>query len=174
MSDPFYGEIRIFGFNYPPVDWATCNGASVPVNQNQALFALLAYQFGGVLNQSFQLPNLANRMLCGSGAGAGLTPTPIGQAFGANPVTLTPGTMPAHSHVVNTWIDGTLSAAPTSTSALGYATKNGSNLYTAASEDVYIDATSPAGGNQPHENRQPMLAMNFCICTSGIWPAPAD
>ncbi len=30
--------------------------------------------------------------------------------------------------------------------------------------------TQPVGGNAPHENRAPFIAMNYIIALQGVWP----
>ena len=34
MSEPFLGEIRLFGFNFAPRGWAFCQGQLLPIAQN--------------------------------------------------------------------------------------------------------------------------------------------
>ena len=46
MSEPFLADIKIFGFNFPPRNYAQCDGAILPINQNQSLFSLLGTTFG--------------------------------------------------------------------------------------------------------------------------------
>ena len=45
--DPFIGEIRCFGFNFAPLNWAFCNGQLMPIAQNTALFSILGTIYGG-------------------------------------------------------------------------------------------------------------------------------
>ena len=62
MSEPFLSEIKIVSFNFPPKGWALCNGQLLPINQNQALFALLGTVYGGNGQTNFALPNLRGRV----------------------------------------------------------------------------------------------------------------
>ena len=98
MSDPFVGQISLFGFNYAPYQWAFCQGQLIAVQQNQALFALLGTNYGGNGVQNFALPNLQGRMPVGFGSAATGTVYAIGEAGGAEKVTLTTNQMPAHNH----------------------------------------------------------------------------
>jgi len=41
MSEPFIGEVKLFGFNYAPKGWPLCNGHLPPSNQNRPLFSIL-------------------------------------------------------------------------------------------------------------------------------------
>jgi microcystin-dependent protein len=170
--DPFLGEIRVFGFGFPPAYWASCNGETVPVSQYQALYALLGTQFGGTANVNFMLPNLAGRRMCGAGNGNGLAAHPLGVAFGANQVTLTTSNLASHTHPLSVYDGGTRTPAPTTASALS--TSDGSAMYTTASVSTSLGITTPAGGGLPHENRQPWLAMNLCIALEGDFPMPPD
>src|ERR1700729_3051422 len=101
MADPFIGEIRTFGFNFAPIGWALCNGAILPINQNQALFSLLGNFYGGDGRSNFALPDLRSRVPLGLGQGTGLPFYSIGETGGAGTVTLTTAQLPAHSHQVN-------------------------------------------------------------------------
>ena len=58
---PFLGEVRRFAFNFAPRGWATCDGQSLPINQNQALYSLIGTTYGGGGNNTFSLPDLRGR-----------------------------------------------------------------------------------------------------------------
>ena len=172
MADQFVGEIRMFCGNFPPVGWAFCNGAVLPISQNTALFSLLGTNYGGNGTSNFALPNLqgAFPIHAGSSAGPGLTPRNVGETGGSESVTLTSGQLPAHGHGLEA-----VSAATTGTpgSSVSLApTSNGSALYRAP--DVYLN-TAPAdmgasGGGGAHNNLPPYLAVNFIIAMQGIFP----
>src|SRR5580765_2676031 len=98
MSQPFLGQIAIFGFNFPPRGWALCNGQTLAIAQNTALFSLLGTTYGGNGQTTFALPNLQSRVPIHQGQGSGLSPYTIGQEGGTESVTLTTGEMPAHVH----------------------------------------------------------------------------
>ena len=98
MADFFVGEIRIFGGNFAPVGWATCNGQILPISQNTALFSLLGTQFGGNGTSNFALPNLQRSVPVGQGNGARLNPRLIGETGGEQNVTLTQNMMAKHNH----------------------------------------------------------------------------
>ncbi len=51
-------------------------------------------------------------------------------------------------------------------SSPGFAYRSG---YT-ANTDLAPQSLAPAGGDQPHNNRQPVLGMNFCIALQGVFP----
>ena len=102
MSDPFVGEVRMFTGNFPPSGWAFCNGQLLPLSQNTALFSLLGTTYGGDGRSTFALPKLMDAMPVGAGQGPGLAPVQLGEAGGADSVTLQPSQMPPHSHAVNT------------------------------------------------------------------------
>ena len=92
--EPFLGEIRMFGFDFAPQGWALCNGQLLPINQNQALFSLLGNMYGGNGTTTFALPNLQSRVPIHQGQGAGLSSYVVGQAGGAETVTLAAAQMP--------------------------------------------------------------------------------
>ncbi|GAB2503998.1 phage tail protein [Arenimonas alkanexedens] len=182
MSDPFIGEIQIFGFNFNPRGWAFCNGATLPIQQNTALFSLLGTTYGGNGQTTFQLPNFAGRAAAGRGQGPGLSSRTQGETFGVNTVPLTAGQIPAHSHglVIYAQNDPTKrSGSPTSGSALSVSSNAavtsfrpaaGANLNAQFAPGMLQPA---AGGGLPHTNQQPYLSMNFCIALQGIFPSRA-
>lgn len=172
MTEPFLGEIQLFGFNFAPRGWASCAGETMPLQQNTALYALIGTVYGGNGRQTFQLPNLANRLPCGTGTGIGLTPRDIGETFGENSVTLLSSEMAPHIHALNAYIGG--SGAPVATPDAGSALSPPSliTIYGSGAIDTAMAplAIAPSGGGQPHENRQPMLAINYSIALEGNFP----
>lgn len=165
MSEPFLGEIRITSFSFPPRGWAQCNGQLLPINQNQGLFSLLGTTYGGDGRVNFALPDLRARVPMHIGAGHSQ-----GERGGEAAHTLTVNELPGHTHQAR------------ASSAVGDAVAPGGNVlasplnqtYRAASALAAMDPGSitSVGGSQPHENRQPFLALNFCIALQGIFPSP--
>ena len=98
MSEPFIGEIRLFGFNFAPRGWAKCDGSLIAISSNQALFSLLGTIYGGDGRVTFALPDLRGRFPRHAGAGAGITTIRVGQRGGKHVHTLTVGQLPAHAH----------------------------------------------------------------------------
>src|SRR5918997_6296073 len=121
MAEPFLGEVRMMSFNFPPKGWAPCNGQLLPINQNQALFALLGTTYGGNGQTTFALPNLQTRAPMHVGSGHTL-----GESGGATSNTITQSTMPTHTHVAQASTVGTGGSPQPSNNFLGRA----SNVYT--------------------------------------------
>lgn len=171
MSEPFIGEIQIFGFDFNPRGWAFCNGALLPLSQNTALFALIGTQFGGNGQTSFGLPNLSARAVMGAGTGAGLSQWSVGDTVGEASVTLTASEMPVHRHVVRAVTAAGAEASPEFNVPAG---SEDQLLYGAASgpgsSAVAMEPLAPGGNGLPHTNQQPYLGMNFCIALQGIFP----
>jgi microcystin-dependent protein len=169
MADPFVAEIRVFGFNFAPTGWASCDGQVLPISQNTALFSLLGTTYGGDGRTTFALPNLNQRFAMGAGQGPGLSPRDLGEVGGEAQVALSSAEMPAHTHqlmaaaAATTGSPASAGLAPPAGGVLTYRTPG--TLATMAS-----DSTAAAGGNQPHENRQPGLSLNFCIALQGVFP----
>ncbi|WP_414681988.1 phage tail protein [Longimicrobium sp.] len=160
-------EIKVVSFNFPPKGWALCNGQLLPINQNQALFALLGTTYGGNGQTNFALPNLRGRVPIHRGHGHTL-----GEAAGSTSVTVNIQQMPQHLHVLQaSALDGNL-PVPSAPQP---------NLLAREVDQVYGPAAnlSPlaagtvtsVGGSQPHNNMMPYLALNFIIALQGIFPS---
>ena len=170
MADAFVGEVRMFGGNFPPVGWAFCNGAILPISQNTALFSLLGTNYGGNGVSNFALPNLQGAFPIHAGAGPGLSQRIVGETGGSDTVTLTSTQLPAHGHGLEA-VSAATTGKPGNTVSLA-PTSNGSALYRAP--DVYLN-TAPSdmgasGGNGAHNNLPPYLAVSFIIALQGIFP----
>jgi microcystin-dependent protein len=164
MSEPFLSEIKIMSFNFPPKGWALCNGQFLPINQNQALFALLGTTYGGNGQTTFALPNFRGRVPIHRGSGHTL-----GEAAGEEAHTVSISEMPTHIHQVN----ATNAAGTVTTSAGNLLANGGSDAYTAPDNLVAMNsaAMTNVGGSQPHGNQMPYLVLNFCIALQGIFPS---
>ena len=168
MAEPFLSEIRMFSFNFAPKGWALCNGQLLPINQNQALFALLGNAYGGDGRVTFALPDLRGRVPISSGQGPALENYKLGQAGGSEYVTLQVAQMPAHSHALN--VHSGKSDRPSSPA--GKLLANGSVYTSEASNGVAAAAAvASAGEGKPHENRAPYLALNWIIALQGNFPS---
>ncbi len=175
MSDPFVAEIRIFGFNFAPRNWAQCNGQVLPIAQNTALFSLLGTTYGGNGQSTFALPNLQGSAACSSGQGAGgLTFRSLGETFGSPTATVSVQQLPSHSHAFNgrNPTSGQTVDAPTAGCHLARTIGQADFTNTATPTTILAPQSigASAGGGQPHPNQQPYLAINFCIALTGIFP----
>lgn len=170
MSEPFVGEIRMFGGNFAPRGWALCEGQLLPVNQNDALFSLLGIIYGGDGRTTFGLPDMRGRLPVHQGHGPGLTDRRLGSKGGEEGVELTTAQIPVHSHAfnaMNTPSTGTEPHPPVSYGAVGveiYAAND--NLVGMAAE-----ALQTSGGGTAHHNLMPALCVNFIIALVGIYPS---
>lgn len=183
MSNPYLGEIMMFGGNFAIRGWAFCNGQLLAISQNDALFTLLGTQYGGDGVTTFALPDFRGRFPLSQGTGPGLTNRVLGELGGTESVTLTVPQMPAHIHqpVVNL-VDGTVDAPSNAvmpakpkqvvggTSATMYTDPTKTPV---AGDLIAMQANiiTSAGGNQPHSNIMPLLAVNFLIALEGIYPS---
>ena len=173
MADPFVAEIRIFGFNFAPKGWAFCNGQVLPISQNTALFSLLGTTYGGDGKSTFALPNLQGRFAMAPGQGPGLSLRDLGESGGSASVTLQANQMPGHTHqLMATASAGSGSPAGNAMSPALSPTSTAVNVYRNSANKVAMapDAVATVGGGQPHNNRQPYLALNFCIALQGVYP----
>ena len=176
MAQEFLGAVKLFAGNFAIYGYSLCNGATLAISQNTALFSLLGTTYGGNGVTTYQLPDLQGRVPINQGQGAGLTDRVIGTSAGSESVTLTTATTPPHQHFLNA------STAPTTTSTAGPGVVTGKlqstdgEFYTAVGQpgftlvNLNAGAVSAMGGGQPHENRQPTLTISYLIALSGIFP----
>lgn len=176
--DAFIGEIRLMGFTFPPKGWLFCQGQTLPINQNQALFSLLGTTYGGDGVTTFKLPDLRGRVILGLGQStASGTNYVWGQTAGTETVALTANQIPPHIHAFSGTVktaDGADSTSPNNTYPAP--PENGGNQYASGSTNTTLGGqftgnTNNSGASQPHENRQPLLVMNYAIAVTGIFPS---
>lgn len=168
----FIGEIRMFGGSFEPVGWAFCNGQLLAISENETLFNLIGTTYGGDGQNTFALPNLQGRIPLHMGQGPGLSSHSIGEQGGTETVTLTVNQAPAHTHL------------PAANSGNGTSTDPSGNVWAAqpallqyaiagsANTNLPANTVSQAGGNQPHDNMVPYLAISFIISLYGVYPSP--
>lgn len=174
MSEPFVGEIRIFGFSRAPSGWLACDGSLLAISQYDALFSLLGTTYGGNGQTTFALPDLRGRIPLHQGQGPGLGSYPIGKQAGSETVTLTAPQMAAHSHPVQATSAAATSVSPRNTLLPGAVSGDvfyASDLAGATTIPMSAQSTDPTGGSLPHENTMPTLAMQYCIAVFGIYPS---
>ncbi len=169
MSDPFIGEIRVVALNFAPYGWAFCDGRTMSIQQNTALFSLLGTMYGGDGKTTFGLPDLRGRVPIDWGSGPLLTPRTIGETGGEQTVTL--GQVPPHTHTAL----GASGSGPTSPTGATWGTQPGRGATSTYSDAVPNTPMNPqalgmSGGGAPHNNMQPYLVLNFVIALMGIYP----
>lgn len=166
MSSPFIGEIRMFAGNFAPVGWSFCNGALIPISQNDALFNLIGTTYGGDGQSTFALPNLQSRVPIHVGPGFAL-----GQSGGVETVTLTVSQIPAHSHVPQS--NSNAGNQNTASGNVWAQSTSGSLYATTPPPSLAMDpaALGSSGGSQPHDNMLPFLVVNFILSLFGVFPS---
>jgi microcystin-dependent protein len=193
----FVGTIMTFGFNFAPSQWQLCNGQTLGISQNQALFALIGTNFGGNGTTTFQLPNLQSRSPLGFGQGIGLSTYTLGQASGVEQVSLTINNLPQHTHIATFTPSGSsgykISNNTTGNLEVPTATNNvlsgtpggqaGAQIWGTAASNPSIPlgggsstgggtVTNQATGNGlPAQIMNPYLALNFSIALFGLFPS---
>jgi microcystin-dependent protein len=179
MSSFYLGQITMFGFQFAPKGWALCNGQTLSIQQNTALFALFGTQFGGNGINNFNLPDLRARVPVCEGQGLGLSPYVIGQVGGVTSVTLLQNQIPQHNHTFNATktsakaatLPTNIPATPTvgSPPAFYAAQKSGGPQLTFV--NLNPGACGTTGQSQPHNNMMPSQTINFCVALTGIFPS---
>lgn len=180
MTQPYVGEIRMFGGNFAPRNWMLCAGQLLSISQYSPLFSLIGTTYGGNGTTNFALPNLQSRVAVGQGSGAGLTPRTIGEVGGTETVAVTTAQMPGHTHGLNASQTVATSGGqtPGSSYVLGTPSANG-HFYTLndgtqpppTAASLTANSCSTAGNGLPHENLMPVLCVNYIIAISGIFPS---
>lgn len=181
--DAFTGEIRLFPYNFVPQNWAYCDGSSITVQQNPALYSVIGTLYGGTPGQNFKLPNLNGRVAMGAGLAPGLTDRPVGTALGADRITMGPSNFAPHTHSVMVK-DGSESGAaldiPNNTAYL--AQPRNIRLYkntapTATNQTLAATTVGIAGTGATstalRNTMQPFQTLAYCICLDGEYPIRA-
>jgi microcystin-dependent protein len=179
MSQPYVGQILLFAGNFPPSGWAVCAGQLMPISENDVLFQLIGTTYGGDGQSTFGIPDMQGRVPIHMGQGGGLSNYQIGEKAGAESVTLNGNQIPLQSHQLLASNSPASASAPAVNTIL--ANENASSptipftyvpFNAATPNQVTMPAASvgQAGGSQPHNNIQPVLAVTVCISLFGIFP----
>ncbi len=177
MANPFVAEIRLFPFSFVPSGWAWCNGQLLPLSQNTALFSLLGTTYGGNGSSTFALPDLRGMAPMQHGQGTGLTMRELGESGGSESVTLLQSEMPQHGHALNAAATPATYNRPSGDRVL--AASLGGAAYSPAlpgggapsPQSASAHLVAPVGGDYPHNNMQPYLALHFAIALQGVFPS---
>ena len=170
MSNPFIGEIRMFGGTFAPAGWAFCSGQLMPISENDALFNLIGTTYGGDGQETFALPDLQGRIPLHAGTGASGTTYQLGEKSGTESVTLTTSQIPGHNHPMTCKNAAGNNQSPNLNVTAGAQT--GVNIFSTFNPLQTMDpnAVSIVGGSQPHENMVPVLVVSFILSLFGIFP----
>jgi len=176
MSQAYISQVTAFGFGFAPKNWALCNGQTLSISQNAALFSLLGTTYGGNGVNTFALPNLQSRVMLHFGQAPDGTTYTQGEINGAENVTLITSTMGAHNHAFFGTTDNADSAGPIDGAALATIAaappNSPGNFYsTGAVQPLNPAEIANTGGSQSHPNIQPYLTISWCICLFGIFPS---
>ncbi|MGO1073263.1 phage tail protein [Lysobacter sp. CA199] len=174
MSNPYVGEIRLFGFGRTPQGWIPCDGRLLAISQYDVLFTLIGTTYGGDGISTFAVPGLSGRVPIHQGQGPGLSSYVTGQASGSESVTLITQQMPAHGHTL--LATSQLATATQIGVGVELGALNGDAMYvtdTSGSSPLAMNPASltPSGGNQPHSNLMPTLTAMFFIAAFGFFPS---
>lgn len=182
--EDYIGEIMLFAGTFTPANYIDCDGRSLPISGNEALYSLIGTTYGGNGTTNFNVPDLRGRAPIGIGDGPATSNRFLGQYGGYESVTLTTTNMPSHAH------SGTVNSTGTIMCDAGTANDDSpsGNSPSRAEIDVYStnSATTPmgsgtvqtsgsfttsnSGGGTAHENMPPFLGIRYCICVQGIYP----
>ncbi|MES2796823.1 MAG: tail fiber protein [Bacteroidota bacterium] len=171
MAQPYVGEIRMFGGSFAPAGWAFCNGALMPIAENEVLFQLIGTTYGGDGQETFALPSLSSRIPIHMGTGGDGQTYQIGELLGTESVTLTTQQIPVHSHAAQANNSSAINASPTN-SYLARSSTVDMFINANPSDAMSSNAIIGTGGSQPHDNMQPFLCVSFIISLFGIFPSP--
>jgi microcystin-dependent protein len=172
--DPFVGQIIPVAFNFAPVGWQLCDGSLLPISENQTLFALLGTTYGGNGTTNFAVPDLRGHAPLDAGTGVGLPNYVQGQSGGSESVVLTANEVGSHSHSLLASAQNGTATNPAANLALGQNPQPTVPVYAPPTSTTPLAVTAisaNSSGGQPHENRQPYLAVNYIISLFGIFPS---
>jgi microcystin-dependent protein len=171
MGENFIGEIRAFSFNWAPYGWSTCQGQTMQMQQNMALYALLGTLFGGDGKTTFCLPDLQGRTVLNEGTSDDGTYYPFAAKGGVEAVTLTTTNAPPHAHLAkgNSATTGNVNS-PAGAAFSGNATKQPYAPPAQLTRQPLNGQTLSVVGGAAHNNMQPSLTINYCIALTGYFP----
>jgi microcystin-dependent protein len=171
MSQPYIGEIRMFGGNFAPAGWMFCAGQLIPISENDALFQLIGTTYGGDGQETFALPDLQGRIPIHMGTAPSGANYQIGEKAGVESVTLNTQQIPMHTHAL---LGSTGNGSQTGPAGNVLSTSTVLKPYGSETPDALMAANSIGivGGSQPHENLQPYLCVSFIISLYGVYPSP--
>jgi len=158
----------MFGGNFAPAGWMTCDGQLLPISDYETLFNLIGTTYGGDGQSTFALPNLAARAPIHMGNN-GTSNYILAQNGGVATVNLSMNQLPAHTHPLL----ASTSAGNATSPANAYfaASSAGQFAPLPASGAMNAGILTAQGGSQPHDNLQPYLAVSFIISLFGIFPS---
>ena len=169
--EQYLGEIRLVGFTFAPIGWLLCQGQTVPISGNEALYTLIGTTYGGDGQSTFMLPDLRGRAPVHAGTNTG-TSYVLGQTGGAEQVSLAAQNVPPHTHTVSAASNSGGQGGNNSPAGNVFGADPSIEQYELASNGVTGPLLSPSqAGMQPHENRMPYLAVNYIISTQGVFPS---
>jgi microcystin-dependent protein len=166
MAQPYVGEIRMFGGNFAPAGWHFCNGALLPISENETLFQLIGTIYGGDGQSTFALPDLRGRLPIHQGNGF-----IVGETGGVESIVLTVQQIPSHTHAMLASTNTSTTPQPTG-NVIGKSTQIDHFINTVPGDQLSPNAIASVGGSQPHSNLQPYLCVSFIISLFGIFPPP--
>lgn len=175
MSQPFVGEIRMFGGNFAPAGWAFCDGTLLPISEAEVLFQLIGTTYGGDGITTFALPDLRGRLPVHMGTGTAGSYV-MGESGGVESVALAGAHLPGHTHSMTASSVGATAGTPVNNVIAAAATGTTTRIYAgvaASPTNMASAAVSHVGDGMPHENRMPYLAVSFIISLFGIFPSQA-
>jgi microcystin-dependent protein len=171
---PFLGQLLLVGFNFPPNQWAFCQGQIMSISQNTALFSLLGTYYGGNGTSNFGLPDMQGRLGLGFGQGPGLTDYVLGENGGTETVTVLQTEMALHNHTVMGYAQFANQPSPINQALAEAVNSAGSpvSVYATGNPTTLMasNAITPSGTNQPHNNLMPYQALNWIIALAGVYP----
>lgn len=179
MSEPFLAEINLFPYTFAPRGWSYCEGATLAIAQNTALYSVIGTNYGGDGRQTFDLPDLEGRAAMGWGQGPGLSYREIGDSVGSTSVTLAESNLPDHTHTAYASLEydqSKINHNPTNKSYPAIMSDANSTLWAYKEADATLapmadDALAYSGGGQSHPNIQPILTLYYFIAFDGIYPS---
>lgn len=171
MDEELMGTIKLFAGNFAPRGYYTCEGQTLSISQNTALFSLLGTTYGGDGISTFKLPDLRGAFptqcanIGGPHSGGSYT---LGEIGGTQSFKITSANMPPHTHSIVKGQGSNLTGTLSVNTVLQASTSPGSDPSPSATNNVLGKAVDTNGASDPNLYTNAAPSQNLAGISSTV------